>query len=259
MPDGTVNFIVTCSLIPSMRLLTPFEADSGPYEGDGPLLRLLSPTDYYLFSFSAAFSSRLFGDFSETACLIILDPKPFVERVIRAFSKELPGWSVKFGPVSYYDSVRGDPSRIVVPMFKPFKHAYQREVRGVWTPSSPVTKLEPFEIDLGTLRDCAVLVDIESHPPVEFPPDPHDASVITFGKVNEERSMMNKLPEVAKMQGMILYRDAPQVEQWHFDIQYTDAAGTWHELRIPVLDGLYLLNMLRTAEKEQHLSIWNRE
>jgi hypothetical protein len=243
MPDGIVNFIVTCSLIPSIRWLTPFGAD----------------TDYCLFSFSGAFSSRLFGDFSATACLIILDPEEFIARVVRAFTKERPGWSFRFGPVSYYDPIRVDPSGIVVTMFKPFKHAYQQEVRGIWTPSSPVPNLEPFEIDLGTLRDCAILVDIESHPPVELPDDPHDALVITFGKVNKERLMVNKLPGVAKMQGLILYRDTPQVEQWHFDIQYTDAAGTWHEIRIPVLDGLYLLNMLRTAEKEQHLGIWNRE
>ena len=70
--------------------------------------------------------------------------------------------------------------------------------------------------------------------------------------------MVNRLPDVSKMQGLVLNKNAHGHEDWTFQMQYTDAAGIWHEVNMPMLDGLYLLNMLRTAEEEQHLKLWNR-
>jgi hypothetical protein len=220
---------------------------------------IVSPTDYYLFSLSAVYSSRLFGDFSATACLVLLDPSSFLDRLAIAVKAHLAGWSAQLGPVSYYDPVRVDPSQVVVHRFKPFRHAYQAEVRAVWIPATDLGNLEPFEVELGPLTDCAVLVDIESCPPVDLEPDPSDAPIVRYGQPHEDDPMINQLPGVARMQGMLFCREAPEVEKWYFKVQYTDDSGAWHELQIPMLDGLYLLNMLRTAEKEQHLELWNRE
>jgi hypothetical protein len=112
---------------------------------------------------------------------------------------------------------------------------------------------------MGPLHDCAELVDMTSHPPVELSPDPADAPIVRYGTYQENADMVNKLPEVAKMQGLMLSREAQNHEEWFFQIQYTDSDGCWHELKIPMLHGLYLLNMLREAEKNQHLELWNRQ
>lgn len=71
--------------------------------------------------------------------------------------------------------------------------------------------------------------------------------------------MVHHLPNVTKMQGIVLNKSGPRHEDWYFEVQYTDDAGTWHQLKLPMLDGLYLLNLLQAAEQEQHLGLWNRE
>lgn len=220
---------------------------------------IASPTDYLLFSLSAAYSARLFGDFAATACLVIFDPKAFVSRFIQAVTKQIPGWHVGFKPVTYYDPVRVDPDLIVVSEFKPFRHAYQREVRLVCVPSKSVARLSPVEIEIGPLYDCATLVDIATYHPTQIPHDPKDDTIQVFGNINQEHSMVHRLPDAARVQGLLLNKSAPSHEDWYFQIQYTDDKDVWHEIKMPMLDGLYLLNLLRAAEKEQHLGLWNRE
>jgi hypothetical protein len=219
-----------------------------------------SPTDYYLFSLSTSYNRRLFGDFAATGCLVIHTPAEFMNRLRAAVTEKLSGWLYEVGFVRYYDPVRVDPQLVDAGLrfMKPFRHAYQSEIRFTWTPRAVATKLEPFEVKLGSLEDIAELVDHENHPPVILPPDPADAPIITYGKFNEDTTMVNTLPDVARMQGMLLSREADNHRAWFFKIQYTDEHGTWHEVKVPMLDGLYLLNMFRQAEKEQHLELWNR-
>jgi hypothetical protein len=218
-----------------------------------------SPTDYLLFSVCSAYASRLFGDFASSACLVVFDPKTFLARLMRTVKQRLPGWHVEFINVSYYDPVRIDPQAIAVPKFKPFRHAYQGEMRLVCLPPTPVAKLQPIEIGIGPLSDCALLVDLSSHPMQPLPYEPSEDPVQVFGAISSETTMVNRLPEAAKVQGIMLNKAAPNHEDWFFQVQYTDATGSWHELKMPMIDGLYLLNLLRAAEKEQHLGVWNRE
>ncbi|MEA2237150.1 MAG: hypothetical protein QOC81_1874 [Thermoanaerobaculia bacterium] len=224
-------------------------------------IAIQSPTDYYLFSTSTVYSRRLFGDFSATGCLVIHTPGDFLNRITAAVSDRLPGWRPQMGFVNYYDPVRADLQLVdrTLRFAKPFRHAYQNELRLTFTPPNPQQELPAFEIEIGSLRDCAELVDIEAYPPVIIPPDPADAPVITYGQFNGEVTMVNELPDVAKIQGMMLSREAGNFREWFFKIQYTDGAGTWQQIKVPMLDGLYLLNMLRDAEKNQHLELWNRE
>jgi hypothetical protein len=224
-------------------------------------LTITSPTDYYLFSATTSYTARLFGDFEATACLIIHDAPRFVDRLTTAVANAGYNLTCEAGLVTYYDPVRADPAVVdrSLRFFKPFKHAYQDELRLVWIPSTPIAELQPIFVEIGSLCDCAELVDLTTHPPVELPPDPADAPVIRYGSFNEERDMVNKLPEVAKMMGLSLSREASDHEDWFFEIQYTDSSGAWHEVKMPMLDGLYLLNMLREAEKNQHLGLWNRQ
>lgn len=123
-----------------------------------------SPTDYFLFSLSASYSSRLFGDFASTACLIVHEPRSFLQRMMKAIVARLPGWHVEITPVTYYDPVRVNPTTIAVPRFKPFKHAYQNELRIVCLPPNKIPRLASFEIAIGPLVDCATLIDLSSHP-----------------------------------------------------------------------------------------------
>ena len=118
------------------------------------------PTDYFLFCLAARYSSRLFGDFSSSACLIIYDPKPFLQRLRNAMHSHLPGWQVEVIDVVYYDPIRIKPADIIVPRFKPFRHAYQSEVRITGIPTSPLQNLAPFNIKIGPLADCATLVEL---------------------------------------------------------------------------------------------------
>ncbi len=218
-----------------------------------------SPTDYLLFSMCSAYASRLFGDFASSACLVVFDPKAFQARLMRTVKQRLPGWHVEFINVSYYDPIRVDPQTIAVPRFKQFRHAYQGEMRLVCLPPTPVPQLQTIEIEMGPLSDCALLVDLPSHPTQPLPHDPSEDPVQIFGTVSLETTMVNRLPEAAKVQGITLNKATPNHEDWFFQVQYTDTKGSWHELKMPMLDGLHLLNLLRAAEKEQHLGIWNRE
>ncbi len=253
-------------LTPSPRnaRVLEFMASRGGQPPSGKVLSQLSieaPTDYYLFSLSAAYSSRLFGDFHSTGCLVIYNPLVFLNRIAAAIKPHLSGYKYEIGIVTYFDPVRADPKFIDQNLrcCKSFRYAYQAEMRLTWTPPEIVNRLEPFHIEVGSLHDCAELVDIESYPPVDEPPDPNDAPIITYGLYKEDSLMINKLPDVAQMQGMLLCREAPNPHDWFFKIQYTDADEVWHEVKVPMLDGLYLLNMLREAEKNQHLDLWNRQ
>ena len=219
-----------------------------------------SSTDYFLFSMAAAYSARLFGDFASTACLIVNEPRKFLRRVVGAITAKLPGWHVEVTAVTYYDPVRVDPKTIVVPRFKPFKHAYQGEMRIICIPPNPVDRLTPFEIEVGPLMDCAALVDLSSHPPQPLPHDPTEDPVRFFGTTAPETLMINKLPNVARMQGVVLNKSAPRDEDWYFQVQYTDDVDAWHEMRVPLRDGLYLLNLLKAAEQDQPtLALLNRQ
>jgi hypothetical protein len=223
-------------------------------------IAIQSLTDYYMASFSNVYGRRLFGDFRANACLVIFDPKMFLDRLIEALRPRLPGWRCWVAPVKYFDVVRGDPAEIQsdLAFFKPLCHAYQKEVRLVCLPPEPGMNLETIDLELGCLDDCAELVDATSHPEVILPPDPDDAPIVKYGNIKED-GPVNQLPLVGKIQGMKIDRQAQHHEDWLFEIQYTDPKGEWHALNVPLLDGLYLLNMLRVAEKRQGLGLFNRE
>lgn len=215
-------------------------------------------TDYLLFCLSNNYSSRLFGDFHSTACLVITNPKLFMKNLITAIAPKVINWQFKVDDVKYYDPIRIDPRKIIVPKFKPFKHAYQNETRIVFIPPQPTSLLEPIEVEIGPMQDYAMLVDLESHPAVDVPYDPKDESIQHYGNTKGESAMLSKLPDAKKIQGISLYKEGHSYKDWYFNVQYTDDSDNWHELKISMLDGLYLKNLLSAAEKEQGLSLWNR-
>jgi len=128
-------------------------------------LELTSPFDYYLFSLSKLYSSRLFSDFCASACLLIFNPYPFVERLRESISSNLgSSWQNLGASVKYFDPVRVSPVDVNVHVSKPFRHVYQAEHRIVWWNQETERPLAPFFIKVGSLRDCAELVTIRSQP-----------------------------------------------------------------------------------------------
>jgi len=114
--------------------------------------------DYYLFSLTSSYTSRLFGDFDADACLVIHKPTVFLQRLMQTLSKQIPGAQCEVELVNYYDPVRSDPAAIDVPFWKPFNHAYQAELRLIGRLTDPLLALPRLEIEIGSLQDCAHLV-----------------------------------------------------------------------------------------------------
>lgn len=215
-------------------------------------------TDYLLFCLSHEYSARLFGDFHATACLIITDARLFMDRLLASLPRTFEGWHLKVIDVKYYDPVRIDPRSIIIQEFKPFKHAYQKEIRIILTPPRPISYIEPVEVEIGPMNEFAKLVDLDSHPSPILPHDPKEDPIQHYGNTNLDIAMLNELPEAKKVQGISLYKEGKSHKDWYFKIQYTDMNDKWNELKIPMLDGLYLMNLLGAAEKEQGLGLWNR-
>lgn len=218
---------------------------------------VVAGSDYLLFCLSGAYSARLFGDFASSGCLLIHKPNVFLMRIVQAMRRKLPGWDIDITQVTYYDPVRVNPKEIVVSKFKPFKHAYQSEGRIIALPPTKILQLDPIEIEIGSIADCATYVDLSSHPSRLIPHDPKDEPIQIYGTVNKDPAMIQHLPDAAKIQGIILDKSGHSHRDWFFKLQYTDAANNWHELKLPMLDGLYLLNLFKAAEQEQGLGIWN--
>jgi hypothetical protein len=122
--------------------------------------------DYYMWCASTSLKRRLFTDFSETdCCVIITEPREYVRRLAEAFSEQalepkghFCAASIGYGPVNYYDPC--DPPAelmdiIDVPWFKAFNYAYQQE----WRIVAQATPLGPEELPLrlGSLSDIAEL------------------------------------------------------------------------------------------------------
>jgi hypothetical protein len=84
------------------------------------------------------------------------------------------------------------------------------------------------------------------------------APIQYYPRFVEEKSMINRLPDVCKMGGIILCKDGHPPDDWFFRIQYSDKDNNLQEIKVPLLDGLYLLNLLREVEKDQQLELWDR-
>lgn len=65
------------------------------------------------------------------------------------------------------------------------------------------------------------------------------------------------LPPVGKINGVSYYGNAVLARAF-CTVQYEDVSGQWYTLRAPILDGLYLLNLLREMEVSCELEALNR-
>lgn len=80
-----------------------------------------------------------------------------MNRLIEAVTHKFSDFAVSGYSVKYFDPFDCLEVRNVFFM-KPFSYAYQREFRLIWTPPSPVERLEPFFVQIGSLENCAELI-----------------------------------------------------------------------------------------------------
>lgn len=119
-----------------------------------------SPTDFYVCCLARSLRARLFNDFRSSAALVISDPTEFHERFRRAVEIAFPGWSVRAGPVTYYDPLNTSPSEVSFPFWKSFAYAYQEEARLTMEPPAQRSHLPPVFLRIGPLEDISQLITL---------------------------------------------------------------------------------------------------
>ena len=123
-------------------------------------------TDYWMFCMANVLDQRLFADFEADCCLVIRQI-PFVHRVRRAVTMQLPNVTNSFGRVNYVDPLGAFSPEvqinhsIPIHMTKIFRYAYQREVRFTFLPRKHQQELEPMKIQIGSIADIAELVPLD--------------------------------------------------------------------------------------------------
>ena len=122
-------------------------------------------TDYWMYCMAGILDQRLFADFDATACIII-EKRPFVERLTNMMRSLLPDTRMWFGEIDYEDplgalSTKGLPKLFAIPVHKTklFRYTYQKEFRFVWIPSMAQEILDPIEFQLGSISDISEFVE----------------------------------------------------------------------------------------------------
>jgi hypothetical protein len=124
----------------------------------GMSFKYATPTDYYVYCLSVCFDFRLFDDFQADACLVVNDPKQFIERLLCAGFEKFPSCFAKVDTVDYLDPLRTKPGSVRAFFSKHFRYSYQTELRNVWLPEKCHEKLEPAFIQVSPLDDIAELI-----------------------------------------------------------------------------------------------------
>jgi hypothetical protein len=120
------------------------------------------PSDYYVYCLSSLFTFRLFDDFEADACLVIKQPKQFIERVLLAGFTKLPNWLARVDAVDYLDPLRTKRESVRAFFAKHFRHSYQKELRIIWVPENRQQNLQPVFTETGPLHEIAEIIVLPS-------------------------------------------------------------------------------------------------
>lgn len=115
------------------------------------------PTDFYVYCMAKVFQYRLFDDFDADACLLIYDLEIFLDKFLNCLKTHYSDWLLESGEIRYYDPFFPNNSSSI-PFNKHFRFWYQCEFRIVLIPKSPVEKLEPVDLEIGSLDNCCELI-----------------------------------------------------------------------------------------------------
>lgn len=122
--------------------------------------KLVSRTNYYVICFATDYTLREYDDFQADACLVIKKPTEFINALLMAVSKKLPGFSASASSVKYVDPLNCDESDIDLFMCKHFKYTYQNEYRAIWVPETPRENLDIVNVELGSLEEYVELLTL---------------------------------------------------------------------------------------------------
>lgn len=165
--DASLNVAVRDNELEAELLVTPLQRGGfgglpGPLAAGiqerRPMIKTLG-TNYYVYCCSTRAVTRLAHDFERDACLVIRDPAEFTHRLDRAVRNVLGDWRFVQAQVEYYDPLAVSEIEVDVLMWKHFRFAYQEETRFAWLPPSTTHKLEPIDVELGSLTDICELVE----------------------------------------------------------------------------------------------------
>lgn len=123
------------------------------------LFRYMNVPNFYVWCCGLGYDARLFKEFEADAALIVLDKDAFALRMRDAFEREKPGIRFEHKGIGYYDPYTTQHHQLVPAFSKNLKYLYQNEYRFVWWMPAGAT-LDPFFIELGTLRDIATIVEL---------------------------------------------------------------------------------------------------
>lgn len=129
-------------------------------------LKAYSETNYYVFCMSYRYLHEFYKEFKADTCLIITDPDRFINQTCKSIIKELPGWFVNAGTVSY----RSKKSFYTMwPSYNDIFYgkdsedfAHQFEIRIICVPPEPIMKLERKIINIGNLHGYTFITGIEN-------------------------------------------------------------------------------------------------
>lgn len=65
---------------------------------------------------------------------------------------------------------------------------------------------------------------------------------------------MSELPAVDRIQG-VLRPEGFDYQTMQVTVQYTDRSNEWHDLKMPFLDAMYLLNLLKALQQDVGFSM----
>ena len=160
--DDELSFCFTPN--PSHFKVEVFDGKTGKLKGqlspENLKIKYETRSNYYVYCLSFILTPRLFLDFEANACLVIREPKQFVDKLTIAFQGLNPGWIGAFETVKYLDPLNPPNKGIDLFSCKHFRYSYQKEVRMIWLPPAPVDTLDYQFLDLGSLEHCTELVSI---------------------------------------------------------------------------------------------------
>ena len=114
-------------------------------------------TDYYIFSLSLEYNFRMFNEFAYDACLVIFDLEKFRNKLYDRLDILFPKWTVVAQPVKYIDEEIYEKEPDVC-FCKNRRYSYQKEYRFICFPPEPYKKLHKRIIEVGCIRDIAVIM-----------------------------------------------------------------------------------------------------
>jgi hypothetical protein len=126
-------------------------------------VRISYPVAPYVFCASRRLLPRLFDDFNAEACIVIHDIQTFYDRMGGALkvASGSPAMAA-VGPVKYYDPVNTECDLAWGPFLKHYRFMYQQEHRLFWTPTGGANGNEDLRLEMGSLRDCCEMINLEA-------------------------------------------------------------------------------------------------